>query len=628
MIKITWPFVITAGVLLLFYNNCSLTKGSFQSSSSGVVSLNSIADNDGPPSIPADPNDIVPCVPSAKLTILRDVPPTDSQIIAKDLPAELSEVTVVADNRCLNKSGQGTSVLSQQIIAQGVYQYSPRSAYHLKLAKNLNSSQLQQMLQEDKCLKIIDQPYSYELNAVNTPNAPNDAKYANETHLSFIKHNSVYPYAFNAFNGINRPIRVAVIDSGLDLEHPDLKANIMTDTAGNRIVYDAITGTLGPITDTSFHGTHVAGLIGAISHNSIGISGVLGKQVQILPVRVATATSDVLSPSVSLDAVVNGVRWAADQNIDVMNLSLGGAGAGAGRPAFQDALKYAVSKGVMVFVSSGNGDSSGVGIELSESSTAGKYYPANWGRDIAGMMTVGSVDAGTQGISSFSNYSSTYVEILSPGSNGSVGILSTVPTNLSTTGYAQSISKTSNGVTRTSPIQGTSMASPVAAGAAAYALGLLRSRNFFPAPQEMEDLMRAASRKVASLSSKAVNGNTLDLEVLTEMIDQQTHASLTSTDLGSAAYGTVKLQTLPSAAAVVVGGAASFAVTLTSDSTMVPQYQWYKNNVAIVGANRPTLSMTSVSTSDAGSYHVQVSAGATKVNTPAVRLTVGQAVCN
>lgn len=90
----------------------------------------------------------------------------------------------------------------------------------------------------------------------------------------------------------------------------------------------------------------------------------------------------------------------------------------------------------------------------------------------------------------------------------------------------------------------------------------------------------------------------------------------------------VKIASQPVGASAVVGSPASLSVTLTADSTIVPQYQWYRNNVPVQGANRPNLGFASVSTLNAGTYHVQISAGATKLNSSAVRLTVGQAVCN
>ncbi len=133
---------------------------------------------------------------------------------------------------------------------------------------------------------------------------------------------------------------IAVIDTGVDLDHPDLKANLI---AGYDYVdYDAVPE------DGNGHGTNVAG-IAAAALNGIGVSGV-APSAKILPVRVLNNEG-----SGSTSGVAAGVIYAADR-AQVLNLSLGGTGSST---TLQNAINYAANtKGRLVVAASGNcGDS-------------------------------------------------------------------------------------------------------------------------------------------------------------------------------------------------------------------------------------------------------------------------------
>ncbi len=139
---------------------------------------------------------------------------------------------------------------------------------------------------------------------------------------------------------------VAVVDSGVDLGHPDLDGKLL---AG----HDFVDG--GTPQDQNGHGTHVAGIIGAETNNGIGVAGT-APGAQILPVRVLDAEG-----SGSTDAVASGIRFAADQGADVINLSLGlvsGVGTavkliGELEPIY-DAIDHAWSQGSVVVIAAGN----------------------------------------------------------------------------------------------------------------------------------------------------------------------------------------------------------------------------------------------------------------------------------
>ena len=157
---------------------------------------------------------------------------------------------------------------------------------------------------------------------------------------------------------------VAVVDTGVDLGHPDLAANIVGPGADFVEPNGTCTGNRKRGTqscvqdgaqDKNGHGTHVAGTIAAVTNNGIGVAGV-APGARILPVRVLDAEG-----SGTTDQIAAGVRYAADQGADVINLSLGflsGAGEvynvlGELDPVY-DAFAYATGKGSVIVVAAGN----------------------------------------------------------------------------------------------------------------------------------------------------------------------------------------------------------------------------------------------------------------------------------
>jgi subtilisin family serine protease len=149
-----------------------------------------------------------------------------------------------------------------------------------------------------------------------------------------------------------RGVTIAIVDSGVDLGHPDLHAKILpgTDLVTNK------NGFSGPgcpgAQDENGHGTHVAGIAAAITNNGIGVAGT-APDAKILPVRVLDKTGS------GEDTAVNaGIRWAADHGAKVINLSLGGDAVIERLPGSSDAVEkavaYAFSKGAVVVGSAGN----------------------------------------------------------------------------------------------------------------------------------------------------------------------------------------------------------------------------------------------------------------------------------
>jgi subtilisin family serine protease len=248
-----------------------------------------------------------------------------------------------------------------------------------------------------------------------------------------------------------KPIRVAVVDSGIDFGHPEFRGRI----AGGR---SFVPGSSWKV-DSEGHGTFIAGEIAADFDNGLGMAG-LAFNAQLLVAKVVRQDG-----SVSLQGEVAAIRWAADQGARVINLSLGGVRDPADleldtySPLEEQAVEYAHSKGAVVVAAVGNGPES--------PSTPWTYadYPAALPHviGVSAIRQDGSVPQ-------YSNRDSAYVDIAAPGHN----IFSTVPRELIDRHRAQCASRPFSdcGPADLRGAIGTSFAAPQVAAAAALLLGV------------------------------------------------------------------------------------------------------------------------------------------------------------
>ncbi|WP_407554052.1 type VII secretion-associated serine protease mycosin [Streptomyces sp. Pv4-95] len=154
-------------------------------------------------------------------------------------------------------------------------------------------------------------------------------------------------------------VTVAVLDTGVDANHPDLKGQVLPET-------DLVGFGAGP-GDRSWaqHGTAMSGIIAGHGHGAGRGDGVLGiaPEAKILPVRVILEDSDPQRNRARTEkagALADGIRWAADHGADVINLSLGDDSESAHPEPREDAaIQYALGKGVSVVASAGNGGKNG-----------------------------------------------------------------------------------------------------------------------------------------------------------------------------------------------------------------------------------------------------------------------------
>jgi subtilisin family serine protease len=140
---------------------------------------------------------------------------------------------------------------------------------------------------------------------------------------------------------------IAILDTGIDLVHPDLQNKVFS--GGRDFVNDDFDAT-----DDHWHGTHVAGIAAAETNNREGIAGVAWN-CRLLPVKVLDEEGNGF-----YSWIAEGIRWAADEGADVINMSFGGPSEGG---ILSDALSYAKASGVVLVASAGNEDDS-------------VYYPA------------------------------------------------------------------------------------------------------------------------------------------------------------------------------------------------------------------------------------------------------------
>lgn len=327
---------------------------------------------------------------------------------------------------------------------------------------------------------------------------PNDTYYASQWHYYESTAGLNLPAAWDLSTGTG--IVVAVIDTGYR-PHADLAANIVpgydfiTDTAvsndGNGRDADAsdpgdaiVAGECGsgyPTQDqsSSWHGTHVAGTIAAVTNNGTGVAGVaFGAKVQ--PVRVLGKcggyTSDIADAIIwASGGTVSGVPANATP-ARVLNLSLGGSG--TCDTTTQNAINSARSRNAVVVVAAGNSNAN-----------AANYSPAS----CTGIVTVAAVNR-SGGRAYYSNYGSV-VEVAAPGgdmtSAAANGILSTLNAGTTTPGadvYAY--------------YQGTSMATPHVAGVVA----LMLAKNASLTPDQVITMLQSTARAFPATCSQCGAG--------------------------------------------------------------------------------------------------------------------------
>jgi subtilisin family serine protease len=152
--------------------------------------------------------------------------------------------------------------------------------------------------------------------------------------------------------GTGEGTTIAVIDSGVALEHEDLVDKLVDGVACRDTDGDPARCTGSPQDDDG-HGTHVAGVAGATTGNKVGIAGT-APGARIMPIKVLFSACDTCQSTGEAEDVSAAVRWAADRGATVINLSLGSTTSSVFGPGFADAVRYAWTKGSIPVVAAGN----------------------------------------------------------------------------------------------------------------------------------------------------------------------------------------------------------------------------------------------------------------------------------
>jgi subtilisin family serine protease len=290
------------------------------------------------------------------------------------------------------------------------------SIYLIKIAQPLN--QVISELQKNPLVEYASPNYY-----VTAFTVPNDPHYTSQWHLQRI----AAPHGWDVTTGDSSMV-ISILDTGLDPDHAEFSARTIPG-------YDFVNDDPEPEDDNG-HGTHVTGIAGAATNNSIGIAGT-DWQAKVMPLKVLNAQGI----GTTFD-VCEGIYYAADLGADIINLSLGGYEPSS---AYDDAVNYAHASGCIVIAAAGNDN------------TNQPVYPGA----CAHVICVSATNK-TDQKASFSNYG-TYIDLAAPG----VAILSTLPQNQYT--Y----------------YNGTSMAAPLVSGLAA----LLCAQNPLFGPAEIESLL-------------------------------------------------------------------------------------------------------------------------------------------
>ena len=254
-----------------------------------------------------------------------------------------------------------------------------------------------------------------------------------------INADAVWPLASSTLNATASGIKVAIMDTGIYLKHPDLQSNIKGQV-----------NTINPTksaNDDNGHGTHVAGTVAAID-NDIGVIGV-GPDISLYAVKVLNRNG-----SGWLSDLIEGLDWCINNKIQVINMSLG---ASSDNQSFHDAIIRAYEAGIVEVAAAGNNGATNGLVD----------YPARYPETIA----VSAVGKNTNGSLYFASFSSSgpQVDLAAPG----VNINSTY-----NNGYYKSLS-------------GTSMAAPHVSGVVALVIAI---KGAIMMPDDMKAYLKSSGR--------------------------------------------------------------------------------------------------------------------------------------
>jgi|GEM_PF-1803897 len=363
----------------------------------------------------------------------------------------------------------------------------------------LSTDQMLERLEQDKAIAYAQPNYNYTVS-----NFSND-EYAN---LQWGLHNTGQsvkgelgkkridihlPEAWDLLKDINlKETIVAVLDTGIDINHPDLADHIWineNERKGKSGVDDDGNGFIDDVNgwdfyrnnarvynseDDDVHGTHVAGTIAASINNNIGIAGI-APNVKIMPLKFIGPDGGTTF------SAIQAIQYAKDNGAQIVNNSWSGVSGHSG-----DVLEQAIENSGMLFVVAAGNE----GIDIDKN----PKYPASYTSE--NMIKVAAVDSRGY-LAKFSNYGFRHVDVAAPG----VSILSTVPRN-------------QRGKEEYRYYSGTSMATPHVSGTAALLLGLYGDKK----PSEIVQVLKESGTSIVSLDDMIFSGKMINAGAAVESL--------------------------------------------------------------------------------------------------------------
>lgn len=349
--------------------------------------------------------------------------------------------------------------------------------YELRVNMKLGVEKVINELMTNPMIEYAEPNYIY-----HTSYVPKDPLYARfQSSLKQVKAEEAWELFIDSSNSI-----IAIVDSGSDLDHEDLKANILVpgiDLVGSSFSNLKVDNDPSVKSDSTDHGVRVSGVASAITNNGIGIASI-ASNAKLMIVKVGADDN-----STAIYRGYEGIKYAADHGANIINCSWGGPAASL---FGQDIINYAILKGSLIVAAAGNG-----GTSLPE-------YPAA----IQGVLAVASVDINDKR-NDYSNYGN-HISISAPG-------------ELYTT-------KNNNDYTL---VRGTSFSTPLVSSAAALLRAKFPQYDMFQIAEQLKVTADNIDAINPTIAGKLGSGRLNVFRALTESLPSIKYQNVTILDKGN-----------------------------------------------------------------------------------------------
>lgn len=440
---------------------------------------------------------MVACQQKVNLPIAIDPFQTPGRKVRLAQENKTLTASVLIDEGCLlqMRAAGLSSPLLTAIPSRNIHLSSRKSSiqsHRIYLPEQISSQRLEEMAKADPCIIGIADHRQARVNSYGS-----DPLFAQQSHLKNICSLEANRFFSQTSKKLKKDVVIAFIDSGIDLQHPDLANQLWVnqkELSGQADIDDDQNGFVDDVYGYNFassigdpshqtvndHGTHLSGLAAA-ANNNLGGTGVTDQKIKIMSLNVFGRNWE--TENVLID---QAIRYATDNGANIINISIGGYGPSE---TTASAIAYAINRGCIITVAAGNAS-----IDIENKF----YFPASYARQFTGLISVAATDAVSNELCSFTNYSSKLIKMAAPGcdsKNIKAGLLST----------------RSNG--KYGYKSGTSQSSAIVAGSAALIYGLLRDNsNDIVHPADVERILMTGSEHLEGLISHISGGNKLNLE--------------------------------------------------------------------------------------------------------------------